>query len=724
MSIGSRSDAACANNWRFSRVGGFDQVCLDSGNDVLHLDRLDQKLWAALSCPTHGLEFDEKTLRLIDSDGDGRIRAPELIAAVQWAASALKNPDDLLKGENFLPLAAINDATPEGQEILAAAKRVLTNLGKAESTVVTVEDAADTVKIFAETRFNGDGVVPAYAAEDEAVRAVVEEIMACIGSEPDRSGAPGVSVEKLELFFKSCRDFTTWWSDAEKEQDRALSVFMNSGGEPAAAFLAVRAKVDDFFLRCSLAEYDASAVEALNPSAEEYRTAASNGAGDSRDFLAKFPISRIEAGASLPLSASVNPAWAEAVAGLRAKVVAPVLGEKDALTAAEWEALTGAFKSYEAWMGRKQGAEVEKLGAARVRELLSGGFEEAIAALIAKDKELEPEAKGIASVDRLVHYYRDLHRLLNNFVCFHDFYRPGSDAVFQAGDLYLDGRCCRLCIKVEDVAKHSALAALGGIYLAYCECTRQGEKTSIAAAFTEGDSDNLLVGRNGVFYDRKGRDWDAVITKIVEHPISIRQAFWSPYKRFGRMVGEQIEKMAAAHDKDVQTSAATGATSLGAKAEAGKPAPEQAPFDVGKFAGIFAAIGLAVGAIGTAIASLVTGFLGLQWWQMPLVIPGFVLVISGPSMVLAYLKLRKRNLAPILDACGWAVNARAIINIPFGASLTEAARLPDGSRRTLMDPYAEKEGPWKAWLVLFLLAALVLVLWLQGYLAAWWKLIG
>jgi len=45
------------HQWRFARVGGFDQVRLATGADLLALDQLDQKLWASLSCPTHGLEL-------------------------------------------------------------------------------------------------------------------------------------------------------------------------------------------------------------------------------------------------------------------------------------------------------------------------------------------------------------------------------------------------------------------------------------------------------------------------------------------------------------------------------------------------------------------------------------------------------------------------------------------------------------------------------------------
>ncbi|MFN2352759.1 MAG: hypothetical protein ABR497_12525, partial [Kiritimatiellia bacterium] len=71
---------------------------------------------------------------------------------------------------------------------------------------------------------------------------------------------------------------------------------------------------------------------------------------------------------------------------------------------------------------------------------------------------------------------------------------------------------------------------------------------AIVAVITDGASDNLMVGRNGLFYDRQGRDWDATITKIVSNPISIREAFWLPYKKFVRFIEEQIAKRAQAAD--------------------------------------------------------------------------------------------------------------------------------------------------------------------------------
>ena len=193
----------------------------------------------------------------------------------------------------------------------------------------------------------------------------------------------------------------------------------------------------------------------------------------------------------------------------------------------------------------------------------------------------------------------------------------------------------------------------------------------------------------------------------MDHPISLRQAFWAPYRKATRIVSEQVEKFAASRAKGVDDMTNKLAADAGKTVESGTK-PVVAPFDAARFAGIFAALGLAVGAIGTALASVITGFLGLKAWQMPLAVLGLILFISGPSMAMAFFKLRNRNLGPILDANGWAVNARARINIPFGTELTRLARLPEGAERSLRDPYAEKSSSWKLYFVLGILVAVVL----------------
>jgi hypothetical protein len=269
-----------------------------------------------------------------------------------------------------------------------------------------------------------------------------------------------------------------------------------------------------------------------------------------------------------------------------------------------------------------------------------------------------------------------------------------------------------LCITVADAAKHALMAGLSGTYLAYCDCTRKGaaEHTQIVAAFTGGDSDNLMVGRNGVFYDRKGRDWDATITRIVDNPISIRQAFWAPYKKAARLIREQIAKRAAEADE----AAVARLTDAAAKVETAMAKGPQQPAPRKLDPGLIAALSVGAAGLGGMVGSIVMGFISLKW-LMPLGVIGLVLIISGPSMLLAWLKLHGRNLGPILDANGWALNAKAKINVPFGASLTQVASLPAGAQRDLSDLFAEKNHPWKLYLALAA-AALLAFSWWDGWL--------
>lgn len=704
-----------AHKWRFFRSGGFDQVRLETGADIESLGTLDPKLWAALSCPTDNLEFDSKTLEFIDTDGDGHIRVPEIIAAVEWASSVLKNPEDLTRGSDALQLSAIDDSTPEGAALLASAKQILLNIGKKDEVAITVGDTTDLNKIFASTKFNGDGVIPATAASDTETQAVIEDMMKCVGSVQDRSGLPGISAEQVEQFFTEAKAYSEWWQDAEQNATNILPLGENTEAAKTA-YDAVKAKIDDYFTRCKLAEFDQKASDPLNPALSNYEALASTNLSNTTEQLSALPIARIEAKKPLPLNEGINPAWINAINALKKQVIQPLLTNKEHLSNDEWQVLCDKFTAHQAWLNVKRGATVEALGIKRIRSILAGGYQDKICVLLQKDQSLTSASNAINSVEKLIRYHRNLFQLLNNFVSFRDFYTAQNKAIFQAGSLYLDGRNCDFCLRVSDIDKHSSMANLSGTYLAYCECQRRGgsEKMNIAAAFTNGDADNLMVGRNGIFYDRKGQDWDATIVKIIEHPISVRQAFWYPYKRVGKMIGEQIEKMASAREKLVQDQAAAGIVDVSQKAETG--APPAASFDIAKFAGIFAAIGLAIGAIGTAIASVVTGFLSLVWWQMPLAILGLILLISGPSVLIAYLKLRKRNLAPLLDGNGWAVNTRAIINIPFGASLTQMATLPVGAQRSLVDPYAEKKRPWKFYLFILLLLGSIAYLLHSGYL--------
>ncbi len=703
--------------WTFSTIGGVKRVNLETGKDLLALEHLDQKLWTALSCPVHGLEIDPITLDLIDTDRDGQIRVPEILAAVKWITSILHNPDDLLKQEAAFPLAAINTETEAGKVLLASAEIILKNLNKTGEQYLTVDETSDVTRIFAGSKFNGDGIITEDSATDDALIKLIHDMMQCVGMLPDRGGKAGVSADLVTTFFDACNQYNEWYTKAETQKAIMLP-FGNATEEAHQAFLALKHKIDDYFIRCRLAAFDAQATEVLNLLTARIELISAKDLSTCLDEIAEYPLAKIEANKPLPLLNGINPAWEASMIALFNLVIKPTFPGKDAITEKEWQLISDKFNAFDDWKAEKAGAIVEHIGIERIREILSSNARPQLQDLIAQDLDLADEAESIMLVDKMVRYYRDMFTLLKNFVTFADFYSSGAKAIFLAGTLYIDQRSCDLCIKVNSMDKHAGMVGLSGMYLLYCECkSKLSEETMIiVAALTNGDIDNLEVGRNAVFYDRNGLDWDATIIKIVDNPISIKQAFWSPYRKVSRFIENQINKFASAENNKVDAAAAKGIEELPAKAEAQAKQPAT-PFDIGKFVGIFAAISLALGAIGTAIVSLIGGFMGLIWWKMPLAVAGLMLLISGPSMIIAYLKLRKRNLAPILDANGWAINARAIVNITFGNTLTHLAQLPPNAKVNLHDPFTKKKRPmWQTLLMITLAVGLILfILWKVGF---------
>ena len=539
-------------NWTFANVGGVTRIKIHSGEDIRHLGELDKKRWTVLSCPVAGLEISEESLKLIDVDGDGKLRLKEVVATAEWLCANLAKPDSLLKQTDSIALANIKD-----EAILAVAKKVL-KAQKSKTDAITLAD--------------------------------VEAVLA------------GITIEEQPI--------------------------------PAAPF-------------------EADIIAAYKEKSPEY--------------AAYYELEKLhKIGLAVIPEEAVKPGLAEKKFLEMGKVIADYEAAKSAAETANAEALAAAKAEY-----------------MPLRKLL------------------------------LLH--RDFYRLLRNFVTLEDFYDDDEKTIasFQAGTLIIDQRACHLCIRVNDLPKHDTQAPLSGMYLLYCNCENKktGKTAQIVAAMTQGEIKNLSVGKNAVFYDNDGLDYDATVFKIIENPISIRQAFWTPYRKFAKWVEDKVNKSAAEKDAkafDNMTAKADAATTEGAEK---KPA-----FDIAKFAGIFAAIGMALGMIGSALAAAAAGMKGFAWWQYILIIVCILLVISGPSMIMAWLKLRRRNLAPVLNANGWAVNADAIISVPFGRTLTEQVSFPLVKAPQLKPGLAT----WKKWLIaisviLVVLCAVCVVLHLLGF---------
>lgn len=695
------TNQAKPQKFNFFCAGGVEQLSIQNADDLAAVEALDPKLWLAISMPTSDLCSDARTLAFIDSDHDGRIRVPEIKNAVAFVRANLADFSAFFSEKTAFPLSALRDDSP----LLPIARQILSDAGATDDTV-TLALAQKAFSGFDARPFNGDGLLSLVSANgDAAIEALLKDLFSVLGA----SVAQGIAPGQVEAFVADAQSALAWHEAGASD---ASAIFpLGEKTESAFAVIeSVREKVEDFFARARLASYDPTAVDTLNPSRDAIAQLAQ---GSLTPEAAKaFPIARISASAGepeLPLVEGVNPAWANALAALRDQVVVPASGlpaSATTLTETQWRALLAQFSAYAAWLAKKPAGKILELPPERLRAVLAQNPTELLAPLFERDKAEAPLRTALENLERLCLYCGNLLSLLRNYVSFADFYTLSPKTTFLAGKLYIDSRECALCIRVKDPAAHAALAAKSNCFIAYCKCTRPSDAKTmmIAAVLGDGDSDFLAVGRNGVFVDKDGNDWDATIVKIAEQPISLRQAIWTPYRKLAGFVETQINNFAAAREKKVDQGLSTGVGNVAGTATGTPPKPA---FDLGKFVGIFAAIGLALGAIGAALAALGAAFMSLTWWQMPLVILGIFVVISLPSVIITAMKLRRRTLGPILDANAWAVNARAKINIALGKAYTQLPQKPKGSKRIGQDPFPENRSPLKK--IVFAIVALLLV---------------
>ncbi len=711
--------------WKFQRLGGIDQALLQTSEEVCGLRELDPKLWVALACPAHGLELDNRLLEMIDSDKDGRIRVPEVLAATEWVCANLKDPASIIEPSEMLPVADIDESSEEGRRLASAARAVLESLGKGGAAEVGAGDIFLAASDLAGREYNGDGILPPAPHLDEDVRGFIRAVLETVGGLRDGGGEPGIDTALAEAFEKALGGWVAWKDGLA----RAGSLLGPDTPEAWALMQELGPKFDDYFLRCDLASYAPQSAEILNPCQGMF--VQEGNAVLLNEGLKDLPLSRVSPDGVLDAAEGLNPAWRNQVQRFLA-LCREYLDAPNRLSRKNWHAVQEAFRSYAAAFAAKPEpvlpevefaptASFDSLHEGLVKSVLEGDLLEKFKALAEKDAAYPAPAADISALGRLVVYRSGLHRLLRNFVSFQDFYTLRNNAAFQAGTLYIDGRSCRLCVSVDNPDEHSVLAGYSELFLLYLKCSRKAPEGSgepegerlIAAAVTAGNQDLLVQGRNGVFVDNRGYDWDAQVIKVVSKPISLWEAVWEPYKKIARMIGEQISKLAASRQQGVLDGAGRQISSAEASvASPSADAPAPPKFDIARSAGLFAAVGLAIGVMGTALASLAKAAFSLEWWQFPLVFLGIFLLISGPSVIIAWFKLRKRTLGPLLEASGWAVNSRAPINIPLANALTFTAKLPRHANRSFSDPLKQKKR-WGLWAFIAALVVSAVIGW-------WW----
>ena len=669
----------------FRNYGGDYQLRLESADDLERIAELPDARWASTSAPLGDFSCDPAFLKYVDSDTNGRIRSDELRDAVRWLLHILKNRDRLTEQTETLRLGEINDADPEGARIRAAAERVLSNLGLDETPEITLANVRSQQSIMANAANNGDGVIPPSAAPDGDTAQLIRDAMASVGSVRDAGGEEGITLAQLETFEKEARAFIEWQDKGRVPDDGSTTDVHPWGADTAEAARIVAAlddKAREYFAQCDMVKFDPRAAEQMRLREAEIKELDFGNREAVEARLRAAPLAPPTAEDVLDLAGPVNAAYERDLTALRQKVVPRALGRAlDRLTRDDWDRIVSIFAAHRAWVGGKQGACVERLGRERLEECLTGESRDAVAQMIAADAAVAGELERIGAVERLILYQRWLLEFANNMVSFPRLYDPEHRALFEKGTLIIDGRELTFSVRVDDRKQHRKLAENSGMYVLYLEITgRGGDKADksfeVSTAVTSGESTGLYVGKRGVFFTPDGVEWDARVVDIIVNPVSLGEAARAPFSKMGEFVTRQIEKFGKAQEAKLEKAVAA-------------PAGSSATRDL-LLAG---SVGLA--ALGSSFAYITKSMKGVQPHHVLLVVLGILAVLLGPSIVIAWFRLRRRDLTALLEASGWAVNVRIRVRGKLGRLFTHEPDLPKGSlkeRRDLVARFTKDVG--------------------------------
>lgn len=691
----------------FNQYGRTFQLRIDTPADLEAVLELDESLWAATSAPATVFRCDPRLTELLDSDGNGRINTHEVKGAIRWLFDVLGDHSGIGRGVDSLSLSAIRQESSVGHELLGSARYALRTLGETADDHISLSQVRAFLGNLQQQPLNGDGIVVPEAAPDPATRQYIEDLLAATEGVADASGRQGVSEASIAAFDEATDGFLSWREKGKIPSGEAGSGVMPLGSETSgvyAVFVRYADKIDLYFDLARAAQYDPSLAERLRPG--------SSGPGDVEfskletlnEYLARGPVAAPPEEGKLVVSGEgVNPLYRPWIAELREKVLGPVLGAvSEVLTEDEWIKVRQTLDPHGAYLAEKAGECVESIPVERLEDYRGGACKAIVEGLIEEDRQVASIRAAVQEVERLLLYHAHLMQFADNFVSFGQLYSVSERAMFEMGSAVIDGRWFNLALKVDDLAGHSGIAATSNIFTSYLEVTGRTDDETFVVAIpaTHGARGNLGVGKRGVFFDTDGKEYDARVVRVIENPISLREALAAPFVRLWDFVLGKIEALAGASEKNLQKSTET--LMKKPPAQAASPGGVQMP---GGPAGLMVGLSVSVAAIGSAFAFMTKTLSGMSRGQVLMGLAGAACVVLVPVCVIAILKLRKQDLSSLLEGCGWAINARMRLSRPLRRQFTRRVFYPAKATGT----------PGYRWIILPLILILVGVLSIGGY---------
>ena len=647
---------------------------------------LDEAHWVAINVPIAAFHADPTLLQLMDIDGDDRIKVGEFKQAIRWLFARLTDTSGIDQASTVLQPDGLRAGDPEADSIRTALGKIAAQKGQPVDTPIPLETIREVKQRIEQQPVSEAGVVLPTATDDPELAEFISDAIATTGGTEHPSGALGINEAQVDVFVDVARRYMDWRQEGRCPAGATTEIMPLGEAKTGSAYqhyAALRDKIDEFFAMCEALVLDPGLKASFWPRDATLQVEGLDAVDGIQAMLAESPVNEPTPDRCLNLNEPRNPHYAESLARVSAEVVQPLTGSASTgLTESEWNEVKRRFSRYEAWLAARPSETMERLQD-KLETIIGGSHADAVRQLVRRSAESAFALENLRNAEKLSLFQGHLVELANNFVSFPYLYDPAKDALFEEGCLIMDGRRFSLAVTVPDRNEHLKAANAGSMFVLYVEISNQlkNKTAEVAVPVTSGTQGNLDVGKRGVFKHVDGTEWRARVVHVVDHPISLREAMWSPFKRLGESVTGKIESITASAEKELQKAGADAVGQVQAAPQTASAAPPASATGGGMgVGGVLAGGGIAVAALGSSLTFIVKTIANLNPLQLVGGIAATILAVLIPTAIVAALRLQRRDLSCILEGSGWGINARMRLTRKQRRYFTQRPDYPEGSQ--------------------------------------------
>lgn len=645
--MANRTDKA----FKYQKLGHSRQLLIRNSAELRLALELDESLWAATVAPIESFHCDAVLLKHLDDDGDQFVKAKDLKKAISWTLDKFSIYDGIDRGTIDVSAGILNEKNAES---------LIATLGKFDSKTVALSAVRERISALEALPASAVGSVLPGAAKTETDKQLINTVIELLGGIDHPGGGKGINRALLKQFITEGQALQAWRKEG---QEAALASLTDN----APLFKRLHKPLDRFFALCELVRLDPKRKPEFWPAHTEQCNGALESREEIRALLAACPVAEPNTSGILREDLPFNPFYAKDLTAFL-ELVCPVSGELDEQ---RWNKQKKSFLPYIAWHQKQPDTMLNRRSSEQLGQDLFDAAADTLNQLLLQSEASANDLSKMRELEKLLLYQQNLLNFANNFISIPMLYDSKERALFEEGTLIIDGRRFNLAMRVFDRKEHRSIADQGTMFVMYVEIfhQRSGRRYEVAVPATSGTQGGLQVGKRGIFEHVEGTEWTAQIVAIVDRPISFLEAVYAPFIRLGKSLTNKIESMTQNAEKKLD---ASGSETIG---DLQNSLNQEAPPATSP-GSMLAGGGIAIAAMGSSVAFIINKLAQLEPWQILFGLSSAVLAVLVPSLLIAGLRLRSRNISGILEGSRWGINSTMRLSRKQQIYFTQKPRYP------------------------------------------------